>query len=63
MAWLVLLMFVQFMTSQAGVISAAAFAFSSLLPIGPSNSLILTSVIFLFITIVPHCIRFLYINV
>lgn len=35
MAWLVLLMFVQFMTSQAGVISAAAFAFSSLLPIGP----------------------------
>lgn len=35
MAWLVLLMSVQFMTSQAGVISAAAFAFSSLLPIGP----------------------------
>lgn len=34
MAWLVLLMFVQFLTSQAGVISAAAFAFSSLLPIG-----------------------------
>jgi Mn2+/Fe2+ NRAMP family transporter len=34
MAWLVLLMFVQFMTSQAGVISASAFAFSSLLPIG-----------------------------
>lgn len=34
MAWLVLLMFLQFMTSQAGVISAAAFAFSSLLPIG-----------------------------
>lgn len=34
MAWLVLLMFVQFFTSQAGVISAAAFAFSSLFPIG-----------------------------
>jgi hypothetical protein len=34
MAWLVLLMFVQFMTSQAGVITASAFAFSSLLPIG-----------------------------
>jgi Mn2+/Fe2+ NRAMP family transporter len=34
MAWLVLLMFVQFLTSQAGVISASAFAFSSLLPIG-----------------------------
>ncbi|WP_154792983.1 Nramp family divalent metal transporter [Occultella kanbiaonis] len=34
MAWLVLLMFIQFFTSQAGVISAAAFAFSSLLPIG-----------------------------
>lgn len=33
MAWLVLLMFVQFMTSQAGVISAAAFAFSALFPI------------------------------
>ncbi|WP_157157538.1 MULTISPECIES: Nramp family divalent metal transporter [unclassified Diaminobutyricimonas] len=34
MAWLVLLMFLQFLTSQAGVISAAAFAFSSLFPIG-----------------------------
>lgn len=34
MSWLVLLMFVQFLTSQAGVISAAAFAFSTLLPIG-----------------------------
>lgn len=34
MAWLVLLMFVQFLTSQAGVISAAAFAFSTLFPIG-----------------------------
>ncbi|TDE97607.1 manganese transporter NRAMP [Occultella glacieicola] len=34
MAWLVLLMFIQFLTSQAGVISAAAFAFSSLMPIG-----------------------------
>lgn len=34
MAWLVLLMFVQFLTSQAGVISASAFAFSTLLPIG-----------------------------
>jgi Mn2+/Fe2+ NRAMP family transporter len=34
MAWLVLLMFVQFLTSQAGVISASAFAFSSLFPIG-----------------------------
>ena len=35
MAWLVLLMFVQFLTSQAGVITASAFAFSSLVPIGP----------------------------
>ena len=34
MAWLVLLMFLQFLTSQAGVISAAAFAFSTLFPIG-----------------------------
>ncbi|GAB3268616.1 NRAMP family divalent metal transporter [Arthrobacter pigmenti] len=34
MAWLVLLMFIQFLTSQAGVISASAFAFSALLPIG-----------------------------
>lgn len=34
MSWLVLLMFVQFFTSQAGVISASAFAFSSLFPIG-----------------------------
>lgn len=34
MAWLVLLMFIQFLTSQAGVISASAFAFSSLMPIG-----------------------------
>ena len=34
MAWLVLLMFVYILTSQAGVISASAFAFSSLLPIG-----------------------------
>ncbi|WP_347351848.1 Nramp family divalent metal transporter [Intrasporangium sp.] len=34
MAWLVLLMFVQFMTSQAGVISASAFALSSLFPFG-----------------------------
>lgn len=34
MAWLVLLMFVQFLVSQAGVISASAFAFSTLLPIG-----------------------------
>lgn len=34
MSWLVLLMFVQFLTSQAGVISASAFAFSTLLPIG-----------------------------
>jgi Mn2+/Fe2+ NRAMP family transporter len=34
MAWLVMLMFVQFLTSQAGVISAAAFAFSTLFPIG-----------------------------
>ncbi|MET0870912.1 MAG: Nramp family divalent metal transporter, partial [Paeniglutamicibacter terrestris] len=35
MAWLILLMFVQFLTSQAGVITASAFAFSSLFPIGP----------------------------
>jgi Mn2+/Fe2+ NRAMP family transporter len=34
MAWLVLLMFVQFLVSQAGVITASAYAFSSLLPIG-----------------------------
>ena len=34
MAWLVLLMFVQFLVSQAGVITASAFAFSSLLPFG-----------------------------
>lgn len=34
MAWLVLLMFLQFLTSQAGVISASAFAFSTLMPIG-----------------------------
>ncbi len=34
MAWLVLLMFLQFLTSQAGVISAAAFAFSTLFPFG-----------------------------
>ncbi|MDR6939058.1 Nramp family divalent metal transporter [Arcanobacterium hippocoleae] len=34
MAWLVLLMFVQFIIGQAGVLSAAAFAFSALLPIG-----------------------------
>ena len=34
MAWLVLLMFLQFLTSQAGVISASAFAFSTLFPIG-----------------------------
>ncbi len=34
MAWLVLLMFVQFLVSQAGVITASAFAFSTLLPIG-----------------------------
>lgn len=35
MAWVVLLMFVQFLTSQAGVISASAFALSTLFPIGP----------------------------
>lgn len=34
-AWLQLLMFLQFFIGQAGVISASAFAFSSLLPIGP----------------------------
>lgn len=34
MAWLVLLMFLQFITGQAGVISGAALAFSMLLPIG-----------------------------
>lgn len=34
MAWLVLLMFVQFVVSQAGVITGAAFAFSTLFPIG-----------------------------
>lgn len=34
MSWLVLLMFLQFLTSQAGVISASAFAFSTLLPFG-----------------------------
>ena len=34
MAWLVLFMFVQFLIGQAGVISASAFAFSSLFPIG-----------------------------
>ncbi len=34
MSWVVLLMWIQFLTSQAGVISASAFAFSSLLPIG-----------------------------
>ncbi|MGY5765892.1 Nramp family divalent metal transporter [Brachybacterium sp. DNPG3] len=33
-SWLVLLMFLQFFIGQAGVISASAFAFSSLLPIG-----------------------------
>ena len=35
MAWLILLMFVQFLVSQAGVITASAFAFSTLFPIGP----------------------------
>lgn len=34
MAWLVLFMFLQFLIGQAGVISASAFAFSSLLPFG-----------------------------
>lgn len=34
MAWLVLLMFLQFLIGQAGVISASAFAFSTLFPIG-----------------------------
>lgn len=34
MAWLVLLMFVQFLVSQAGVITASAYAFSTLLPFG-----------------------------
>lgn len=34
-SWLQLLMFLQFFIGQAGVISASAFAFSSLLPIGP----------------------------
>ena len=34
-SWLVLLMFLQFFIGQAGVISASAFAFSSLFPIGP----------------------------
>ncbi|WP_072042011.1 Nramp family divalent metal transporter [Nigerium massiliense] len=34
MAWLVLLMFLQFLMGQAGVISASAFAFSTLFPIG-----------------------------
>lgn len=34
MAWLVLFMFVQFVIGQAGVLSAAAFAFSALMPIG-----------------------------
>jgi Mn2+/Fe2+ NRAMP family transporter len=34
MAWLVLLMFLQFLIGQAGVISGAALAFSMLLPIG-----------------------------
>ncbi|MFE5775215.1 Nramp family divalent metal transporter [Brachybacterium sp. NPDC056505] len=33
-SWLVLLMFLQFFIGQAGVISASAFAFSSLMPIG-----------------------------
>ncbi|WP_311777220.1 Nramp family divalent metal transporter [Trueperella abortisuis] len=33
MAWLVLSMFIQFVIGQAGVLSAAAFAFSSLIPI------------------------------
>lgn len=34
-SWLVLFMFLQFFIGQAGVISASAFAFSSLFPIGP----------------------------
>lgn len=34
MTWLMLAMFLQFLTGQAGVISASAFAFSSLFPIG-----------------------------
>ncbi|MDI3403408.1 Nramp family divalent metal transporter [Streptomyces cavernicola] len=34
MAWLVLLMFLQFLIGQAGVIGAGALAFSTLLPIG-----------------------------
>jgi Mn2+/Fe2+ NRAMP family transporter len=34
-SWLQLLMFLQFFIGQAGVISASAFAFSSLFPIGP----------------------------
>lgn len=34
MAWLVLLMFLQFLIGQAGVIGASALAFSTLLPIG-----------------------------
>ncbi|ASK67027.1 manganese transporter NRAMP [Brachybacterium avium] len=35
MSWLVLFMFLQFFIGQAGVISASAFAFSTLFPIGP----------------------------
>lgn len=34
MSWLVLLMFLQFIIGQAGVISAGAFAFSAVFPIG-----------------------------
>ncbi|MFC5370433.1 Nramp family divalent metal transporter [Arcanobacterium bovis] len=34
MVWLVLAMFIQFAIGQAGVLSAAAFAFSALMPIG-----------------------------
>ncbi len=34
MAWLVLLMFLQFLIGQAGVIGGSALAFSMLLPIG-----------------------------
>lgn len=34
-SWLQLLMFLQFFIGQAGVISASAFAFSTLFPIGP----------------------------
>ncbi|ATG54383.1 manganese transporter NRAMP [Brachybacterium ginsengisoli] len=34
-SWLVLFMFLQFFIGQAGVISASAFAFSTLFPIGP----------------------------